>query len=157
MRLEGSCHCRAVTFTVESHTPQPYMRCYCSICRKTAGSGGFAINLGADYRTLKATGRRSIGIYRAMGDSGESLLQRHFCKKCGSPLWCHDPRWPDLVHPHASAIDTPLPRPEGFVDLMLGSAAPWVALHEGDHIDRFDGYPAESIEDWHRSRGLWVN
>ncbi|MCY4497264.1 MAG: hypothetical protein OXC14_08260 [Rhodospirillaceae bacterium] len=78
MQLEGSCRCRAVTFTVESYPPQPYMRCYCSICRKTAGSGGFAINLGADYRTLKATGRRSIGIYRAMGDSGESLLQRRF-------------------------------------------------------------------------------
>ncbi len=29
--------------------------------------------------------------------------------------------------------------------------------HEGDHINRFDGYPAESIEDWHRSRGLWMN
>jgi len=23
------------------------MRCYCSICRKTAGGGGYAINLGA--------------------------------------------------------------------------------------------------------------
>ncbi len=67
MRLEGSCHCCAVTFTVESHTPQPYMRCYCSICRRTAGSGAFVINLGADYRTLKATERRSIGIYRADG------------------------------------------------------------------------------------------
>lgn len=67
MRLEGSCHCRAMTFTVESHTPQPYMYCYCSSCRMTAGSGGLAINLGADYRTLKATGRRSIGIYRADG------------------------------------------------------------------------------------------
>ena len=45
MKLEGSCHCRAVKFTVTSHTPYPYMRCYCSICRKTAGGGGFAINI----------------------------------------------------------------------------------------------------------------
>ena len=80
MRLEGSCHCGAVTFTVDSHSPQPYMRCYCSICRKTAGSGGFAINLGADYRTLDVTGEESIGVYRAMGRqrakrSPASLLQ----------------------------------------------------------------------------------
>ena len=39
--LEGSCHCGAVHFTVRSHTPQPYMHCYCSICRKTAGGGGY--------------------------------------------------------------------------------------------------------------------
>jgi hypothetical protein len=44
MRLEGSCHCGAVRFRVESHTPYPYMRCYCSICRKTQGGGGYAVN-----------------------------------------------------------------------------------------------------------------
>ena len=152
-----------MAFTVDSHTPQPYMRCYCSICRKTAGSGGFAINLGADFRTLDIKGKRSIGVYRAKGaegdrgDSGESSLQRHFCRKCGSPLWCYDPHWPDLVHPHASAIDTPLPKPAEFVDMMLGSAAPCTALHEGDNVERFEDYPAESIEDWHRSRGLWMD
>ncbi|MCL7942209.1 hypothetical protein M8009_18170 [Halomonas sp. ATCH28] len=34
MLLEGSCHCGAVHFRVDS--PHPYQRCYCSICRKTA-------------------------------------------------------------------------------------------------------------------------
>ena len=45
VRLEGSCRCGAVRFAVASHTPQPYQLCYCSICRKTAGGGGYAINL----------------------------------------------------------------------------------------------------------------
>ncbi len=40
MRLDGSCHCGAVHFHVESHTPYPFLRCYCSICRKTDGGGG---------------------------------------------------------------------------------------------------------------------
>ena len=48
MKLEGSCHCGAVHFTVESHTPYPFLRCYCSICRKTAGGGGYAINIMGD-------------------------------------------------------------------------------------------------------------
>jgi hypothetical protein len=30
MRLEGSCHCGAVRFRVESETPYPYQACYCS-------------------------------------------------------------------------------------------------------------------------------
>jgi hypothetical protein len=45
MKLEGSCHCGAVKFRLESNTPMPYQRCYCSICRKTQGGGGYAINI----------------------------------------------------------------------------------------------------------------
>ena len=44
---------------------------------------------------------------------------------CGSALWLYDKRWPDLVHPFASAIDTPLPVPPRSTHLML-IKAPWV-------------------------------
>jgi hypothetical protein len=37
MLLDGSCHCGAVKFRVESPETYPFLRCYCSICRKTAG------------------------------------------------------------------------------------------------------------------------
>jgi hypothetical protein len=40
-----------------------------------------------------------------------SLAKRNFCLKCGSALWLCDPRWPELINPHAPAIDTPLPKP----------------------------------------------
>ena len=56
MKLEGSCHCGAVRFALQSATPQPYMQCYCSICRKTAGGGGYAINLGGDAESLEVEG-----------------------------------------------------------------------------------------------------
>ena len=59
MRLEGSCHCGAVKFRLDSVHPYPFMRCYCSICRKTAGGGGYAINLGGDHRTLKIQGKKT--------------------------------------------------------------------------------------------------
>ena len=53
-------------FTCESHTPQPFMLCYCSICRKTDGGGGYAINLGADMSTLKVEDPDgAIAVYRA--------------------------------------------------------------------------------------------
>ena len=64
-KLEGSCRCGAVHFTVISHTPYPYQLCYCSICRKTAGGGGFAINLMGDNKTLKVRGKKAIRIFRA--------------------------------------------------------------------------------------------
>ena len=155
MKLNGSCHCQAVRFTVESASPYPFMRCYCSICRKTAGAGGYAINLGADRRTLVGEGAEHLSVYRAsLEDGSESSGERNFCRRCGSALWLYDPNWPDLVHPHASAIDTPLPVPPERVHIMLGSKAPWVEpeMRPGDRS--FDRYPDESLAQWHARHGL---
>ncbi len=159
--LEGSCRCGAVSFTVESHTPVPYQRCYCSICRKQQGGGGYAINLGADNRTLKVTGKRSLGVYRAEikeedGSCRVSSGERNFCKKCGSAMWLYDPSWPDLVHPFASAIDSELPVPKEHVHLMLAGKPDWVEVAAKKADARFDEYPEESLEDWHRKRGVYV-
>lgn len=158
--LEGGCRCGAVRFTVLSHTPQPFMRCYCSICRKTAGGGGYAINLGALNATLKVEGRDALSIYRAEIERGGacevSTGQRHFCKHCASALWLYDPTWPDLVHPFASAIDSELPVPPESVHIMLAFKPAWVAPQIGPDDACFDEYPEESIEDWHKKRGLWV-
>jgi len=150
MLLKGSCHCRAVRFSVQSHQPVPFMRCYCSICRKTAGSGGFAINLGADHATLKVQGREHLSVYRARLRNGRrSQGQRHFCKQCGSPLWLWDPRWPELVHPHAGAVDTPLPVPPRVTHIMLGSKPDWVAAQRKRGDAEYDEYPDFSLAQWH--------
>jgi hypothetical protein len=155
MRLEGSCHCRAVRFSVEARSPVPFMRCYCSICRKTAGSGGYAINLGADAQTLRVEGEEHVAVYRAtMADGHESTGRRHFCRRCGSALWLYDPTWPELVHPHAGAIDTPLPEPPAVTHMMLGSRPAWVAVQARPGDLTFDEYPQESLADWHRRHGL---
>jgi len=65
MRLEGSCRCGAISFSVDSHTPYPYQRCYCSICRKSAGAGGYAINIMGRADTLKVKGKRAFGVWNA--------------------------------------------------------------------------------------------
>ncbi len=167
MKLEGSCHCGAVRFALSSHTPYPYMLCYCSICRKTAGGGGYAINIMGDAATLEIEGEAEISVYRARLDEagaggheaeGEGALssgRRHFCRHCGSALWVADPHWPELVHPFASVIDTALPKPPERVVIMLDYAAPWAQPPDGADDRRFAEYPEESIEDWHRARGLY--
>ena len=145
MQLKGSCHCGKVQFQVHSSQPYPFNLCYCSICRKTAGGGGFAINLGADYDSLEVQGEEHITVYRAEIPNSESGLverssaQRSFCKHCASALWVWDPRWPELVHPFASAIDTALPLPPEHTHLMLVFKPDWVPTHlaPGDLI--FEG------------------
>ncbi|XKE46884.1 GFA family protein [Halomonas organivorans] len=154
MRLDGSCHCGAVRFRVEAPHPYPFNRCYCSICRKTAGGGGYAINLGALADTLTVEGREHEAIYHAVIDGHESPGERHFCSRCGSALWVHDPRWPELVHPFASAIDTELPVPPERVHLMLDSKPAWVEVEAREQDRCFAGYPDESLAEWHQRLGL---
>ena len=73
MLLKGSCHCGAVKFSLQSRTPYPYMRCYCSICRKTAGGGGYAINIMGEAKSFKVKGNENVSIYRARMGKGKKL------------------------------------------------------------------------------------
>lgn len=160
MFLEGSCHCKAVRFTVQSRHPYPYNVCYCGICRKLAGGGGSAINLNADFATLKVEGRNHIRVYRARiedeatGEVSPSNAERSFCAECGTHLWLWDSRWPDQVHPLATVIDTELPSPPERTHLMVDFKPGWVAFDPAPH-DRVHGrYPGEGIADWHERMGL---
>ena len=161
MELSGSCHCGAVRFTIYSPTPYPYQACYCSICRKTAGGGGYAINLGADFPTMEIEGQENVRSFHARvqnpedEEARESPASRHFCGLCGSALWLYDPRWPEHVHPFASGIDTPLPKPPEMVRVMLEFAAAWCEVPEGEGERHYGRYPEVSLEEWHRRHGLY--
>lgn len=148
MRLKGSCHCGAIRFSVESSTPCPYLYCYCSICRKTAGGGGYAINLMGEAKTLQVRGERHLGVYKPMQG------KRYFCRKCGSALWVSDRRWKDWVYPFASAIDSKLPAAKERQHIFLDSKASWVPVPKGRREKRFRREPREAILDWHRRRHL---
>ncbi len=156
MQLSGSCHCQKIQFSVTSRTPYPFMLCYCTLCRKTAGSGGYAINLLGYNRTLFVNGRKHIRIYQATINGSTSEAHRHFCGFCGSGLWIWDSRWPELVHPFASAIDTKLPRTPAYVHIMLQFAPEWVERPQQNSTNQlFNGYPDTSIENWHQAHGLY--
>jgi hypothetical protein len=159
MKLKGSCHCRAVRFTLESDSPVPFMHCHCTICVKTAGSGGYAINLGGDAASMKVTGSKNVTRFHALiREKGKrtkrSPAWRHFCKKCGSPLWLWDKRWPHLIHPHASAIDTPLLKPPEVVEAALADAPSWVDVPSGKEHMHCEAWPEFSLREWHIRHGL---
>jgi len=157
MKLEASCHCKAVQFSVESHCVQPYMRCYCSICRKTGG-GGYGINLSADSKTLSVEGQEHVRVYQALkvvdGVEVRSAHERHFCSLCGCHLWAFNSQWPELLHPMASCVDTELPVPVSHVHIMIGSKAPWVEVEGRADDPHFDAYPDRSIAQWHEDNDV---
>ena len=76
--------------------------------------------------------------------------------ECGSHLWAFNSKWPDLIHPVASALDTTLPVPSVNVHLMVASKRNWVAVEGGPEDSRFDEYPEKSIADFHAEHGWTV-
>ena len=65
------------------------------------------------------------------------------------------PRWPELMHPFASATDTPLPAPPEVVLIMEDYRPAWT--QEPTTTDRethFGECPEESIQSWHEKRRL---
>lgn len=163
LALQGSCRCGAIRFRCESNTPVPYQRCYCSICRKTDGGGGYAINLGALANTLTINlDGDAMGVFQAEiqqddGHCERSTGQRHFCTRCGTALWLFSPEWPDSIHPFASAIDSDLAVAPSNVHLMLRYKPGWVVVEKGAADLCFDLYPEESLEQWHKRNGMWVD
>ena len=161
MHLQGSCCCQRVKFSVEAKAPYPFMHCYCSICRKTQGGSGSAINLGALFETLKIEGKEHIAHFSPMYTNHETGVyerspgQRHFCRNCGSGLWVWDPRWPELVHPYASVIDTPLPQPPERNHIFLDSKPDWVTVPSSPVDKQFEHFPEiTSLAEWHERHGL---
>ena len=61
-KLEGSCQCGGVEFTLQSQTPVPYQLCACSICRKIGGHIG-AVNLGGIADSLKISKGKDLIKY----------------------------------------------------------------------------------------------
>jgi hypothetical protein len=155
MRLEGSCQCGKVRFTVESDTVHPFMFCYCSICRKTTGA--LTSNIMGRRETLKVAGRRHLrryhAIIRAPGRRPRvSEGERWFCRECGTHLYVLDDRWPEGVWPNAAAIDTELPEPPERVHIMLRFKPRWVPVCTPG--PRHREYPPLSIAGWHEKHGL---
>ena len=159
MMLKGSCDCGAIRFQVQSQHPYLFMRCYCSICRKTAGAGGYAINIAGDNTTLEVEGEENVTVYCAHVQNPEdsqprlSSGERRFCRHCGSGLWVYDPHYPKLMHPLASAIDSELPQPPEQTHIMLEFAPAWVEVPQRQGDRYFQRYPDESIADWHERLG----
>ncbi|KAI9265987.1 Mss4-like protein [Sporodiniella umbellata] len=159
MELKGSCHCEKVSFTVVSNTPVPFMRCYCSICRKCQGGGACASNIMGLYNTLKVQGEEYVKGYQAYKNKKNKEIGgniRYFCGDCGSYLYAYDKAYKEFVYPFASAIDTDLPEldSEQIYRIMLDFKANWEEPPKSNHM--FGEYPDCSIEEWHRKNNRYI-
>jgi hypothetical protein len=88
MKIDGSCHCGAVTYEAEVD-PERTSICHCTDCQELTGAA-FRTSVPArreDFRILTGEPR----IYVKIAESGAKRRQA-FCGKCGSPIYAtaHD-------------------------------------------------------------------
>jgi len=161
-KLNGSCHCGKVTFSLDSFAPYPYNICHCNTCTKTAGF--FSNNIMGEAKSFQVKGMEFVKTYRAKveaaagkqaPDDGLSTHERKFCTECGSALWAFDKRYSDWVYPYASAIDTPLPEPPERNHIMIDFKKPWIIIPPGEKDHQYARYPNKGIEQWHRDHNIY--
>jgi hypothetical protein len=75
MAYQGSCHCGAVTFSVEAEIPAEAMSCNCSHCRRK----GFLMTFVPSEAFSLASGAERLGEYRF----NKHAIGHQFCQTCG--------------------------------------------------------------------------
>ncbi len=79
---QGSCHCGAVRFAVQT-TLSPALRCDCSLCRR---KGAVMAAVAPEHFKLLSD-EESLSLYQ----SGTRIAKHYFCKRCGIYTY-HRPR-----------------------------------------------------------------
>jgi hypothetical protein len=83
MKVQGQCHCGAITYEAEVE-PGTISICHCRDCQRLTGSV-FRANISApagQFRILKGKPRQYIKV----ADSGTRRVHA-FCETCGSPVY----------------------------------------------------------------------
>jgi hypothetical protein len=78
--LVGSCACGAVRLTAEADARR-IVNCHCSMCRRMNGSA-FSSYVVIPHRSLTVIGDEQLGTYQAAPGA-----RKHYCSKCGTPLF----------------------------------------------------------------------
>jgi hypothetical protein len=130
MTAAGRCLCGAVTFECDELGSAGY--CHCEDCRRCTGSA-FNVSVRcatSGFRILSG----ELASFTKRGDSGWELT-RHFCQRCGSPLFTSSPRDPAVVYVKAGVLDDPeTVRP--VLQAWTGSKVLWADIPR--KIEQFD-------------------
>lgn len=91
MKIDGSCHCGAITYEAEVD-PEATSICHCADCQTLSGSP-FRVSVRVErnkFRLLSGT----PAVYVKTAESGRRRAQA-FCAACGSPLYATSADDPD--------------------------------------------------------------
>jgi hypothetical protein len=121
MKIEGSCHCGAVSFTAEVD-PDRVAVCHCADCQVLSGAPFRAV-VGASIESLVVNGQTKS--YVKVAESGNRRAQV-FCPECATPLWATAPENPVTVMIRLGCVKQRA-QLKPSVQVWQHSAAPWLS------------------------------
>lgn len=125
-RIEGRCLCGDVRYTSTAE-PVVVALCHCTHCQRQSGAA-FSVNVGVPKGSLTIVAG-TTQVYTDTGSSGKPVY-RHFCGRCGSPIFSDVVSRPTLDWVKAGTLDdTSWVRPT--LSIWCDSAQPWVVQPEG--------------------------
>jgi hypothetical protein len=83
MKIDGRCHCGAITFEAEADPAQTRL-CNCSDCQRLSGAP-FRLSIAAESGTFRLLAGEPT-TYVKIADSG-AAREHGFCSRCGAPIY----------------------------------------------------------------------
>jgi hypothetical protein len=125
-KLAGGCLCGTVRYTAVAE-PTIFALCNCTHCQKQSGAA-FSVKIGIPKGALKFTSEKRC-VFEDKGSSGMPVY-RHFCAKCGSPIYSDVVAIPGLDFIKAGSLDdSSWLKPT--ISVWCESAQHWVKQPEG--------------------------
>ena len=130
--LHGSCLCKTVTYQVEEIVG-PYVYCHCISCRKANGSA-FAANVSVPIGAFHiSSGSDSLSVYESSPGK-----QRHFCSRCGSPIFTTVGKHPELARVRLGTLDSDF-SDSPAAHIFVGEKAQWHTMNDG--VREYESWP----------------
>ena len=120
MKIDGGCHCGAITFEGEAD-PSMVGVCHCADCQRLSGSPYRAmITVAADKFQIGGVPK----IYVKTAESGRRRAQA-FCAVCGSPIYAADADGAAAYSIRIGAINQRHSLAAPIRQIWCASALPW--------------------------------
>jgi hypothetical protein len=117
--LTGSCHCKSVRYTVKSPFRMA-LNCHCNTCKKMTGAAFEAIALIEESELEFSRGKELLTTYQV-----SQLARKHFCSRCGTPIYNLHVKVPGQAIIHIGSLDDPAAVTPS-VNIFCESMLPWV-------------------------------
>ncbi len=125
--IRGGCLCGAVRYEL-LQPPLATALCHCTHCQRQSGSLMSMVCMVPD---AAFTSTSEMRMYLDKGDSG-GKVERHFCGRCGSPIFSRVEATPGVVFVKAGTLD----RWQDFkpsVEVYRSRTASWLPAIDGTH------------------------
>src|SRR4051812_1194701 len=120
-KISGHCLCGQVTYSADAE-PVAQALCHCANCQRQTGTA-FSIVIGvpADKFTVEGA---TLSSFPTTGDVHGTTTLRHFCSRCGSPIYSSVEATPEVVWVKAGTLDD-ASWLEPQAEVWTRSAQPW--------------------------------